>query len=96
MTKNYVYFDKLETTVITQFPSMSLTSLIANVGGLLGKLVHSLCIFKIHLTYLVAFSRIGLFLGFSLLSSIEAVELLIQISMILRRTVRIRLRTSST
>ncbi len=40
LTQMYVYFDKLETTVITQFSSMSITSLIANVGGLLGKSLH--------------------------------------------------------
>jgi hypothetical protein len=51
MTQMYVYFDKFETTEITQSPSMSLTSLVANVGGLLGKSLHSLCIFNIHLTY---------------------------------------------
>jgi len=39
MTHITIYFDKLETTVITQSPSMSMTSLIANVGGLLGKTV---------------------------------------------------------
>jgi len=33
----YFYFSKLETTRITQSPSMTLTNLIANVGGLLGK-----------------------------------------------------------
>jgi len=33
----YFYFSKLETTKITQSPSMTLTNLIANVGGLLGK-----------------------------------------------------------
>jgi hypothetical protein len=55
ITRLFIYFDKLETTVITQSPSISLTSLIANVGGLLGKLLQSLCIFKIHLTYLIAY-----------------------------------------
>jgi len=37
LTKLDIYFDKFETTEITQSPSISLTSLIANVGGLLGK-----------------------------------------------------------
>ncbi len=32
-----IYFDKFETTEITQSPSITPTSLIANVGGLLGK-----------------------------------------------------------
>jgi len=32
-----IFFRKLETTKITQSPSMTLTSLVANVGGLLGK-----------------------------------------------------------
>jgi len=36
-TEIYFYFSKLETTRITQSPSMTLTNLIANVGGLLGK-----------------------------------------------------------
>jgi len=45
MTKLFIGYDKLETTVITQSPSISLTSLIANVGGLLGKSLHSPCIF---------------------------------------------------
>jgi amiloride-sensitive sodium channel subunit alpha len=36
VTRMYIYFDKLEITEITQSPSISLTSLIANVGGLLG------------------------------------------------------------
>ncbi len=40
ITKIHIYFSKLETTKITQSPSMTLTKLIANVGGLLGK---SLC-----------------------------------------------------
>ncbi len=51
MTRLFIYFDKLETTVITQSPSISLTSLIANVGGLLGKSIHSPSIFKIYLAY---------------------------------------------
>ncbi len=33
----HFYFSKLETTIISQSPSMTLTNLIANVGGLLGK-----------------------------------------------------------
>jgi len=37
----WIYFDKLETTEITQTPSMTLTSLIENSGGLLGE-SHSL------------------------------------------------------
>jgi len=37
LTKIYFYYSKLETTKITQSPSMTLTKLIANVGGLLGK-----------------------------------------------------------
>jgi hypothetical protein len=88
LTRIYIYFNKLETTEITQSPSITTTSLIANVGGLLGKLDHSLCIFKIHLTYPITLIRIGLFLGFSLLSSIEAVDLLIRIGFILSRTVK--------
>jgi hypothetical protein len=36
VTRMYIYFDKLEVTEITQSPSISFTSLIANVGGLLG------------------------------------------------------------
>jgi len=92
MTQVFIFFDKFETTEITQSPSITTTSLIANVGGLLGKTVHSVFIFMIHLTYLVAFSRLGLFLGFSLLSSIEAVDLLIRIGIILSRTVDSRLR----
>jgi len=55
ITLLYIYYDKFETTEITQSPSISLASLIANVGGLLGKLLQSLCIFKIHLTYLIAY-----------------------------------------
>jgi len=90
LTQMYVYFDKLETTVITQFSSMSITSLIANVGGLLGKSVHSVFTFTIHLRYSITLSQTGLFLGFSLLSSIEAVDLVIRIGMILSRTVRSR------
>jgi len=96
MTYITVYFDKLETTVITQSPSMSLTSLIGNVGGLLGKSFHSVFIFKFHLTYPITLIRTGLFLGFSLLSSIEALDLLIRIGMILSRTIRSRFRTSTT
>jgi len=88
----YIYFDKLETTEITQSPSISLTSLIANVGGLLGKTVHSVFIFMIHLIHPMNLSRIGLFLGFSLLSSIEAVDLLIRIGVILSRAASSRLR----
>jgi len=41
MTRLNIQFDKFETTEITQSPSISLTSMIANVGGLLGK---SLCL----------------------------------------------------
>jgi hypothetical protein len=37
ITMLFINFDKFETTEITQSPSISLTSLIANVGGLLGK-----------------------------------------------------------
>jgi len=36
LARLYIYFDRLETTEITQSGSMSLTSLIANVGGHLG------------------------------------------------------------
>jgi len=36
-TSIYFYFTKLETTEITQSPSMTTTSLISNVGGLLGR-----------------------------------------------------------
>ncbi len=43
-----IYFHKLETTVITQSPYMSLSSFIANVGGLMG----SISYFIIHLTIL--------------------------------------------
>jgi len=92
LTKVYVYFDKFETTEITQSPSISLTSLIANVGGLLGKSLHSACILTIHLIHPMNLSRIGLFLGFSLLSSIEAVDLMIRIGIILSRTASSRLR----
>ncbi len=45
MSRLFIHFDKLETTEITQSPSISLTSLISNVGGLLGKSLHSTCIF---------------------------------------------------
>jgi len=37
LTSMHVYFERLETTEITQSESISLTSLIANVGGLLGE-----------------------------------------------------------
>ena len=88
LTRIYIYFNKLETIEITQSPSITTTSLIANVGGLLGKTVQLLSIFTIHLTYPITLIRIGLFLGFSLLSSIEAVDLLIRIGFILSRTVK--------
>jgi len=55
LTMLFIYFDKFETTEITQSPSISLTSLIANVGGLLGKSLHSVCIFMIFLAYPFAF-----------------------------------------
>jgi len=45
-TKIHIYFSKLETTEITQSPSMTLTSLIANMGGLLGKSLYLLYFFK--------------------------------------------------
>jgi hypothetical protein len=54
LTRIYIYFNKLETTEITQSPNMSTTDLVANVGGLLGKSLHSPCTFKIHLAYLIA------------------------------------------
>ncbi len=38
LSKIYIYFDKLETTVIRQIQSFTIISLIANVGGILGKL----------------------------------------------------------
>jgi len=37
LSLNSIFFSKLETTKITQSPSMTLTSFIANVGGLLGQ-----------------------------------------------------------
>jgi len=37
-SKIHIYFTRLETTMITQSPSMTLTNLIANMGGLLGNL----------------------------------------------------------
>jgi len=36
----YFYFDKLETTEITQSPSMSVIDLVASFGGHLGKLLY--------------------------------------------------------
>ncbi len=36
MVKLHIYFDNLETTEITQSPSMTLSNFIANVGGLMG------------------------------------------------------------
>jgi len=51
ITVLHIYFDKFERTEITQSPSITTTSLIANVGGLLGKSLHqhNKIIFKIHL-----------------------------------------------
>jgi len=51
ITVLHIYFDKFERTEITQSPSITTTSLIANVGGLLGKSPHQHndIIFKIHL-----------------------------------------------
>jgi len=40
ITVLHIYFDKFERTEITQSPSITTTSLIANVGGLLGKSLH--------------------------------------------------------
>jgi len=40
LARLFFYFSKLETTRITQYPSMTLTNLIANVGGLLGKYLY--------------------------------------------------------
>ncbi len=40
MTLLYIYFQKLETTEITQSPSMSIIDLIADFGGHLGKLLY--------------------------------------------------------
>jgi len=94
LTWIYIYFNKLETIEIIQSPSITTTSLIANVGGLLGKTVHSVFILTKHLTFPTILIRIGLFLGFSLLSSIEAVDLLIRIGFILSRTLRSRLPTT--
>jgi len=37
-SKIHIYFSRLKTTKITQSPSMTLTSLIANMGGFIGKL----------------------------------------------------------
>jgi len=51
LTRIYIYFNELETTEITQSPNMSPTDLVANVGGLLGKSLHSHSIFNIHLNY---------------------------------------------
>ncbi len=52
ITRLHVYFDKFETTEITQSPSISLTSLIANVGGLLGKSLYLPGNFMIHLIFI--------------------------------------------
>jgi len=38
LTRLEIYFNKLETTQITQSPSMTTTNLVGNVGGLLGKI----------------------------------------------------------
>jgi len=59
LTRIYIYFNKFERTEITQSPSITTTSLIANVGGLLGKSPHSLCIYKIYLTYPKCFLKQG-------------------------------------
>ena len=37
LTQMLIYFEKLQTTEITQLPSLTSTDLVANVGGLLGK-----------------------------------------------------------
>ncbi len=94
ITRLSIFFDKFERTEITQSSSITPTSLIANVGGLLGKSIQSLGIFKIRSTNHIALFQTGLFLGFSLLSSFEAVDLLIRIAIILSRSVRSRPRIS--
>ncbi len=89
-----IYFEQLETTEITQSPSMTTTNLFGNVGGLLSKAISSPIFLTYHLTYSLTLFQIGLFLGFSLLASIEVLDLLIRISMIVSRTARCHPRTS--
>ncbi len=93
LTDVYIYFNTLETTEITQSPSMSSTNLIGNVGGLLG--TNTILLVNIFPTNSFnSFFKIGLFLGFSLLSSIEALDLLVRISLILKHTFKGSSRTS--
>jgi len=47
----FIYFYRLETTQITQSESITLTSLIANVGGLLGKMSFNKNIFLLFILF---------------------------------------------
>lgn len=58
----FIYFNKIATTEISETPSVSIASLLANIGGTL-----------------------GLFIGVSLLSFVEFVDLTINIAIILHR-----------
>ena len=88
MSRVYIYYDKLETTQITQTPKMTEFDLISNIGGILG--THCIFIFIpsfffltfIVYTHLPNFIQIGLFLGFSLLSMVELLDLFTRIFLI--------------
>ena len=43
LVRVYIYYERHETTEITQLPSMSTLDLIASIGGLLGKVYSYLC-----------------------------------------------------
>jgi len=42
ITQLFIYFDKFSTIEISQSASMSSTNLVANIGGLLGTVIHSI------------------------------------------------------
>jgi len=44
LTRLAIYFNKLETTEVTQSPNMTITDLVANVGGLLGRIANAITI----------------------------------------------------
>ncbi len=78
----YIYFSELTYEEISETPSISTIDLIANMGGCLGSIFRSMYSFFFGKILFKIFFK-GLNLGFSALSIIEIIELVIDIIFIL-------------
>ncbi len=76
-----IYFSEMSYEFSTENPAISVVALFSGLGGTFGKFVQMLKL--IYQWKLLILLILGLFLGFSVLSSCEAIDLLVNIIMIL-------------